>query len=46
MNEHLKIRPAVEEDQKRLVGWLLQPGVLDGFPLFDLREVEDLAGIL
>lgn len=45
MKEHLTIRPAVQADQKYLVEWLLQPGVLDGFPLFDLREVEDAANI-
>lgn len=36
-------RPAEEADQKYLVEWLLQPGVLEGFPLYDLREIEDAA---
>ena len=43
--EHLTIRPAEEKDQSYLVEWLLQPGVLEGFPLQDLREVEDAARI-
>lgn len=41
----LTIRLAEEADQKYIVSWLLQPGVLEGFPLFDLREVEDAARI-
>lgn len=41
----ITIRPAIESDQKYLVEWLLQPGVLQGFPLTDLREVEDAARI-
>lgn len=45
MKEHLTIRFGEESDQKYLVEWLLQPGVLDGFPLFDLREIEDAARI-
>jgi putative acetyltransferase len=43
--ERLTIRVAEESDQKYLVEWLLQPGVLEGFPLADLREVEDAARI-
>ncbi len=43
--EHLQIRLGEESDQKYLVEWLLQPSVLDGFPLADLREVEDAARI-
>ncbi|MDE3048234.1 MAG: GNAT family N-acetyltransferase [Verrucomicrobiota bacterium] len=43
--EHLSIRLGEEADQKYLVEWLLQPGVLDGFPLYGLREVEDAARI-
>jgi putative acetyltransferase len=43
--EHLTIRFGEEGDQKYLTEWLLQPGVLDGFPLHDLREVEDAARI-
>jgi putative acetyltransferase len=45
MSEHLTIRFGEESDQKYLVEWLLQPGVLDGFPLADLREIEDAARI-
>ena len=45
MKEHLTIRFGEESDQKYLVDWLLQPGVLEGFPLADLREVEDAARI-
>ncbi|MDE3046309.1 MAG: GNAT family N-acetyltransferase [Verrucomicrobiota bacterium] len=41
----VKIRFAEEVDQKYLVEWLLQPGVLEGFPLTDLREIEDAARI-
>ncbi len=41
----LTIRLAVDSDQKYLVDWLLQPGVLEWFPLADLREVEDAARI-
>ena len=43
--EQLQIRLGEESDQKYLVEWLLQPSVLDGFPLADLREVEDAARI-
>ncbi|PIS01981.1 MAG: N-acetyltransferase [Chlamydiae bacterium CG10_big_fil_rev_8_21_14_0_10_42_34] len=45
MDEHLTIRFGKESDQKYLIEWLLQPGVLDGFPLHDLREIEDAARI-
>ena len=45
MKEHLTIRFGEESDQKYLVEWLLQPGVLEGFPLNDLREIEDAARI-
>jgi putative acetyltransferase len=41
----LTIRPGVEADQKYLIEWLQQPGVLAGFPLNDLREIEDAARI-
>ena len=43
--QHVTIRLATEADQKYLIEWLLQPGVLEGFPLCDLREVEDAARI-
>jgi len=45
VSEGLTIRLGVDSDQKYLVEWLLQPGVLDGFPLADLREIEDAARI-
>jgi putative acetyltransferase len=45
MKEHLTFRFAEDADQKYLVEWLLQPGVLEGFPLTDLREIEDAARI-
>ncbi len=45
MNSNLTIRFGEEADQKYLVDWLLQPGVLEWFPLADLREVEDAARI-
>ena len=38
-------RFAEEGDQKLLEKWLLQPGVLEWFPLADLREIEDAARI-
>jgi putative acetyltransferase len=41
----MTIRLGVESDQKHLVEWLLQPGVLAGFPLTDIREIEDAARI-
>lgn len=41
----ISIRFAEESDQPFLVEWLMQPGVLDWFPLTDLREVEDAARI-
>jgi len=43
--EHVTIRFGEASDQKYLIDWLLQPGVLEGFPLSDLREVEDAARI-
>ncbi|MES2273925.1 MAG: GNAT family N-acetyltransferase [Chlamydiota bacterium] len=46
MNKHLKIRFGEEGDQVYLIEWLLQPGVLEGFPLTDLREIEDAARIM
>ena len=45
MKDHLTIRFGEDSDQKYLIDWLLQPGVLDGFPLNDLREIEDAARI-
>jgi putative acetyltransferase len=43
--DRIQIRFAEEADQKYLVDWLLQPGVLQWFPLANLREVEDAARI-
>src|SRR5690242_20609055 len=34
-----------EGDERYLVEWLLQPNVLQWFPLFDLREIEDASRI-
>ncbi len=45
MSEHLTVRFAEESDQAHLIEWLLQPGVLQWFPLADLREIEDAARI-
>lgn len=45
MKEHVTIRFGEDADQKYLIEWLLQPGVLDGFPLNDIREIEDAARI-
>ncbi|MDE3055448.1 MAG: GNAT family N-acetyltransferase [Verrucomicrobiota bacterium] len=39
------IRPAEADDERYLVEWLLEPGVLRWFPLADLREIEDAARI-
>jgi putative acetyltransferase len=41
----VSVRLAVESDQQYLVEWLLQPGVLDWFPLEGIREIEDAARI-
>ena len=41
--DSLTIRFGEDADQRYLVEWLLQPGVLEGFPLSDLREIEDAA---
>ncbi len=41
----ITFRPGQDSDQKYLIEWLLQPGVLEGFPLSDLREIEDAARI-
>lgn len=43
--EGLTFRISEERDQSLLVNWLLQPNVLEGFPLCNLREVEDAARI-
>lgn len=45
IEKHLTIRFGEESDQKYLIEWLLQPGVLEGFPLADLKEIEDAARI-
>ncbi len=41
----IEIREAIESDQSHLIEWLQQPGVLQWFPLYDLREIEDAARI-
>ncbi|MBI3900995.1 MAG: GNAT family N-acetyltransferase [Chlamydiia bacterium] len=45
MREDFEIRFAEESDEKFLVEWLLEPGVLRWFPLCDVREIEDAARI-
>jgi len=42
---NISIRFAEESDTQYLVNWLLQPGVLDWFPLEGLKEIEDAAKI-
>ncbi len=42
---HISIRPGIPEDMPLLIAWLQQPGVLQWFPLYDLREIEDAARI-
>jgi RimJ/RimL family protein N-acetyltransferase len=42
---NVTIRFGEEGDRQYLIDWLLQPGVLEGFPLADLREIEDAAAI-
>ena len=37
----IQVRYAEPEDQPLLIEWLLQPGVLQWFPLNDVKEVED-----
>jgi putative acetyltransferase len=37
----ITIRFMLEEDAPYLTEWLLQPNVLQYFPMFDVREVED-----
>jgi putative acetyltransferase len=41
----VSVRLSEESDQQYLVEWLLQPGVLDWFPLEGIREIEDAAKI-
>ncbi len=43
--EAITIRFAQDGDQELLVQWLLQPNILQWFPLNDLREIEDAARI-
>ncbi|HLB52747.1 MAG TPA: GNAT family N-acetyltransferase [Chlamydiales bacterium] len=45
MTQDLVIRFSEEGDEKYLIEWLLEPGVLRWFPLCDVREVEDAARI-
>jgi len=41
----ISVRQSVDTDYQYLVDWLLQPGVLEGFPLEGMREIEDAAKI-
>lgn len=41
----ISTRFAEEGDEKYLVEWLLQPNVLQWFPLADIREIEDASRI-
>lgn len=41
----ITIRMAEDGDEKHLINWLLQPGVLKWFPLSNLKEIEDAARI-
>ena len=43
--ENLSVRFSKEEDTDLLIAWLQQPGVLQWFPLEDIREIEDAARI-
>jgi RimJ/RimL family protein N-acetyltransferase len=45
MEDKITIRPGAQEDVKYLVEWLQQPNVLQWFPLYDLREIEDAANL-
>jgi ribosomal protein S18 acetylase RimI-like enzyme len=42
---HISIRMAEETDEKYLIQWLSQRGVLEWFPLANMREIEDAARI-
>lgn len=39
--EGLEIRYTSTEDSKPLNDWLMEPGILRGFPMIDQREVDD-----
>lgn len=41
MKSSITIRPMAMEDGEYLTRWLLQPNVLQYFPMYDVREVED-----
>lgn len=45
MQTEVTIRPAEEGDKEHLIAWLQQPGVLRGFPIETLPEIEDAARI-
>ena len=45
MSEEVKIRFGELSDVKHLVEWLLEPGVLRWFPMYNKLEVEDAAKI-
>lgn len=42
-HDPISFRISQEGDAEHLVRWLLEPGVLQWFPLSDLREIEDAA---
>ncbi|GAB4186349.1 MAG: GNAT family N-acetyltransferase [Simkaniaceae bacterium] len=41
--ERVHFRPSEEGDTKHLIQWLMEPGVLRWFPMFNYQEVEDAA---
>lgn len=45
MKSHVNIRYMSMDDGEYLTKWLLQPNVLQYFPMYDLREVEDAVRI-
>ncbi|MCB1108272.1 MAG: GNAT family N-acetyltransferase, partial [Chlamydiia bacterium] len=38
---NISIRPSEPSDAKCLKEWLLEPGILDFFPVMDVRELDD-----
>ena len=45
MSHSISIRFTEKSDESRLIEWLQQPGVLQWFPLMDMREIEDAVSI-
>jgi putative acetyltransferase len=43
--KNFQIRPSLDSDYPLLVTWLLEPGVMQWFPMDNLKEVEDAARI-